>query len=252
MNCAQIQSYIECYADGELDPVTSVGVEKHLHECATCARTLEELNAFRLLVKSSAPYHRAPDGLANAMRARIGLNSDAAQSRAHWWQWLRPVALVASTAVITWFTALQVQGPSKDEALVKEIVASHARSTLTGHLTNVASSERHVVKPWLSSKLDFSPPVFDLTAEGFPLIGGRLDYVDGRAVSALVYRRRQHVINLFIWPADGETEATVAPALSKQGYQVIHWTRGGMMFWVISDLNAGELKTFAEKFSTAK
>ena len=94
--------------------------------------------------------------------------------------------------------------------------------------------------------------MFDFTAEGFPLIGGRLDYVDGRAVSALVYRRRQHVINLFIWPTDDATESTVGPALSKQGYQVIRWNRGGMVFWVISDLNAGELKTFAERLSTAK
>ena len=169
MNCAQIQTYIECYADGELDPVTSVGVENHLQECATCATALKEFNALRSLIKASAPYHRAPHGLANAMRARVGLKADAAQSLMKWWQWLRPIALVASTAAITWFTALQVQGPSKDEALVNEIVASHARSTLTGHLTNVASSERHVVKPWLSSKLDFSPLCSILRLKGFRL-----------------------------------------------------------------------------------
>jgi anti-sigma factor RsiW len=123
---------------------------------------------------------------------------------------------------------------------------------LTNHLAEVASSDQHTVKPWLSSKLDFSPPATDLTTAGFPLVGARLDYVNQRPVAALVYRHRQHVINLFIWP-DAKADATTVPkSSSKQGYNLLHWSDAGMTFWAISDLNAADVKTFAETYASRK
>ena len=254
MNCTQTRTYIECYIDGELDPITSVGVEEHLHHCAACHRALGQLNSLRSLIKEGAPYHSAPDRLSSEIRARLNQGRIAATRRtdAPWRQWLRPAALVAATAVVTWVVALQVENPSRNELLAGEIITSHSRSTLTGHITDVASSDRHTVKPWLRSKLDFSPPVVDLTAAGFPLLGGRLDYLDNRPVSVLVYRRRQHVIDLFIWPTSEPHTVALSRALSKRGYQMLYWAAGGMTFWAISDLNAGEMKSFADNFSTAK
>jgi anti-sigma factor RsiW len=248
MNCTELAIYIESYADGELDVVTSARIEDHLQNCAACQHALDQLGALRTLVKHGATYYRAPDRLSNLARKHVAPREDRASRAGDWWRWLRPVALVAATAAITWTAALYVHGPSKNEALVSEIVASHARSALTEHITNVASSERHVVKPWLTSKLDFSPPVMDLTGEGFPLVGARLDYVDARSVSVLVYRRRQHVINLYIWPATAEEDTAPFQTLTKRGYQIVSWAGGGMLFWAISDLNAKEMKVFAEHF----
>ena len=254
MDCAKAGMMIECYADGELDAVTSAAIEKHLEHCARCQGALERLNSLSLLIKDTAPYHSAPERLSRAINARVP-TANAASSRAgaRWWQrWWQPVALVAVTAVVTWMAALQLNPPATKQLVVAEVISSHARSRLTGHVADVASSERHTVKPWLSSRLDFSPPVLDLTSAGFPLVGGRLDYLDHRPVAVLVYRRRQHVIDLFIWPQSEARSAPITHIASERGYQVMQWTDRGMAFWAISDLNAPELKTFSEMFSSAK
>jgi anti-sigma factor RsiW len=147
--------------------------------------------------------------------------------------------------------ALQLNGPAQDELIAEQVIAGHARSVLTGHLADVATSDQHTVKPWLSGKLDFSPPVMDLTTAGFPLIGGRLDYLDNRPVAALVYRRDRHLINLFVWPDPKSDRTGPTQTLSKQGYHVLHWHDAGMTFWAISDLNSAEFKVFAETYADA-
>jgi anti-sigma factor RsiW len=254
MDCAQARTYIDCYVDGELDPVISARIEQHLRDCAACQRAREQLNSLRSLIREGAPYHTAPDWLSKQIRARVnrGQSTVPGRTAAPWWRWLQPAALVAATAVVTWIAASQLNQPSQNDLIAGEIIASHARATLTGHSIDVATSDGHTVKPWLSSKLDFSPPVIDLSAAGFPLAGGRLGYIDNRPVSVLVYRRRQHVIDLFIWPQNEAHDILAPRALSKHGYHVLHWSNGGMMFWAISDLNVVELKTFFEKFSSPK
>ena len=253
MNCAQDQQLIECYADGELDAVTSATVEKHLEHCAACQRALDRFSSLRLLVKEAIPCPAVPRGLADRIRSRVKPLESAPPAFGHrWWEWLKPAALVAATAMVTWLAAVQFTQVPQKQIIAEEVISSHVRATLTGHVADVASSERHTVKPWLSSKLDFSPPVPDLTAAGFPLTGGRLDYVAGRPVAVLVYERRKHVIDLFVWPGNQAPRLDGVQTLSRNGYQVVNWNERGMALWAVSDLNAAELKLFTEKFSSIK
>jgi anti-sigma factor RsiW len=167
------------------------------------------------------------------------------RSRAPWWQWASMGAVfasgVATAWTLTWFLAAQGEA----DRLSDEVVADHVRSLMVAHVTDVASSNQHTVKPWFSGKLDFTPPVRDLSPEGFPLVGGRLDYLDRRSVAALVYRRRLHTINLFVWPCN-DTTTPIIKRLTQRGYNIVNWCDSGMQFWAVSDLNAGELQTFAQ------
>ena len=161
------------------------------------------------------------------------------------WTWLAVAASILVVALLTWRALPGLQGRGNSNLLAQELVASHIRSLQPGHLFDVQSTDQHTVKPWFDGKLDFSPPVGDLTEEGFPLVGGRLDYIDHRAVAALVYQRRQHIINVFIWPADKQTDNNLQSE-SSQGYNIVFWERGGMYLCAVSDLHAGELQRFAQ------
>ncbi|MBO0727073.1 MAG: anti-sigma factor, partial [Blastocatellia bacterium] len=166
----------------------------------------------------------------------------------HMWSWRRLGALtigiaVVVLAILSWrFLAPLLHHPAND-LLTQEVVSSHVRSLMASHLTDVSSSDQHTVKPWFNGKLDFSPPVKDLTDRGFPLVGGRLDYLNNQPVAALVYRRQLHFINLFIWPSTSAGDVEERPE-ARQGYHLIHWTMAGMTYWAVSDLNAGELQEF--------
>jgi anti-sigma factor RsiW len=249
MDCAQTRKLIDGYVDSEIDATTTVGVEEHLEGCEDCRREAQRVETVRLHVRQSAPYHAAPPALVESVRRLGGRSSGRAPVRdtGSWWAWLRPVALVAVTAAVTWLAASHYQAaPSED--IAGQVIAGHARATLTTHLADVSSSAKHTVKPWLSSKLDFSPPVADLGQAGFPLVGGRLDYIERRPVAVLVYKRRDHVIDLFVWPQGDAGDGPIRSVPTKIGYQVLHWTGGGMTYWAVSDLNGPELKTFADTF----
>lgn len=259
MDCTESQNRLHSYLDRELDLPSTVAIEQHLASCAKCNAALAAQSALRTGIRRHADYHHgAPAGLAERIRARLGIEGEtpAKISRPRWqwpqWRrWLPMGAAAAAAAAISWIAAIQYAQLPSDQLLVEQVVSGHARAIVTSHLIEVASSDQHTVKPWLSSKVDFSPPVPDLAAAGFPLAGGRLDYLDNRAVVALVYHARQHVIDLFIWPEDKSSE--MAPrALSKHGYNVLRWTSGGMNYWAISDVNAAELKNFAEAYAAAR
>ena len=164
------------------------------------------------------------------------------------WRWLQSVALFGAGAATAWGLALSLLVVPALNATSEAVTDSHVRSLMGSHLADVASTDQHTVKPWFAGKLDFSPPVIDLAAEGMPLTGGRLDYVDGRAVAALVYRSGPHVINLFVWPA-ADGKSTGPRLLARRGYNLVHWTQAGMQAWAVSDLNATELRAFAAQAS---
>jgi anti-sigma factor RsiW len=247
LNCRDIQSLIHGYADGELDLMTSLEVEQHFQECPQCAEAHTTVQAIRASVKSSMPYFSTPLSLATRVRSSVR-NADR---RGRTWR-VRPgprLAVAASLALMMatgWGLARVLPARSEGAFLTQELIASHVRSQmLPSHQFDVASSDTHTVKPWFEGKLDFSPTVKDLSGQGFPLVGGRLDYLHNRAVAVLVYKRRKHTINLFIWPSASGDVASPKKA-TRQGFHMIQWSNPAMTFWAVSDLNERELQEFVE------
>ena len=200
----------------------------------------EELRALRAAVRDRASYFAAPDSLRQRISSNLKRDRPPA-SRGVVLPWWGFAASLATAALLAMAVTLAVGLPAGGDQIAQQVVASHIRSLMENHLADVASTDQHTVKPWFSGKLDFSPPVHDLATEGFPLVGGRLDYVGGRAVAALVYQRRQHRINVFIWPATAKPHAP-STTIAVNGYNGVEWTQGGMTFWAVSDLNLSELK----------
>ncbi|HSY58893.1 MAG TPA: anti-sigma factor [Terriglobales bacterium] len=274
MVCDDNARLLHGYLDGELDLVRSLEIEEHLKGCPDCAQEIWNQQTLRKAFRSSSLYERAPKGLAERVRGAIAQESakttpsventqasDAVAIEARRetprkatmhvltpkravWNWIAVAAAILLAFVITWRILPGFGGRGNSDLLARELVSSHIRSLQPDHLYDVQSTNQHTVKPWFDGKLDYSPPVRDLAEEGFPLVGGRLDYVDHRAVAALVYQRRQHLINVFVWPEDKQTDESLR-SKSLQGYNMIFWERGGMYLCAVSDLNAGELQEFS-------
>jgi anti-sigma factor RsiW len=245
MTCQEARQLIEAYADRELDLLRTLELERHLEDCAECRALCEQVEELRGAVRTHAPYFAAPEGFEKRLRSQLRLRREAQAKNVPgtglaW----RLSALAAGILGLVVFSAMFVSMLRRPagETVAQQVVSSHIRSLMENHLTDVPSSDQHTVKPWFNGKLDFSPPVKDLKAEGFPLTGGRLDYLDARPVAALLYRRRQHTINLFVWPSlNSDSE----PQLSTiKGYNLVHWTQSGMTYWAVSDLNSRELNQF--------
>ena len=249
MNCTDSRSRLHAYLDQELDLPGVLAIDEHLASCEACKAIFARHFALQSGIRKHAAYYTAPATLKERIRGVNGVTPRWQQPR---FQRFQLGAAVAATALVSWIAAIQYNSLPEAEFLAEQVIASHARSMLTTRLADVSTSDEHAVKPWLSSKLDFSPPVTDLTGAGFPLVGGRLDYLDNRPVAALVYGHSQHVINLFVWPDRRSGRSLPMQSLSKHGYNVLHWINGGMAFWAISDLNATEMKTFAEAYLGAK
>ena len=253
MNCNEALALLPAYSDGELDPVQSIGIEKHVVGCAECAARHAELRSLRERIRSEAPYYVAPPALHARVKAALARAASApveerpARDR---WRWLTAGALAGSAVtVFAWFIGNSVLDWQIGTDLVQESVANHARATLANRLTDVISSDQHTVKPWLSARLDYSPPVRDFSAEGLPLSGARLDYLDGRPVATLVYRYREHTIDVFVRPL-GAAKIGSVPALSTlRGFNVAHGTGAGMEWWAVSDVSADVLQSLVARLA---
>jgi anti-sigma factor RsiW len=246
LDCKEAQNLINGYVDGELDLVRNVEIERHLQGCALCTQSYKNQQLLRNEIKTGSFYFKAPADLQT--RIQLSLRKAAKAEGRAWvlpkW-WLNIAAPMAAAAVMVLALVPFLRGPSTDELLAREVVSSHVRSLMATHLADVASSDRHTVKPWFAGKLNFSPPVEDLAKQGFPLVGGRLDYLENRPVAALVYQRQKHFINLFIWPAGSGSDVRTK-MVSRQGYNLTYWTKSGMTYWAVSDLNSSELQEFVQ------
>ncbi|HEX3234174.1 MAG TPA: anti-sigma factor [Gemmatimonadales bacterium] len=244
MTHPDVEAQVDAYLDGELAAMDTVELEAHLAGCASCGRFRDDRLALRTAIAAQLPRTEAPEALRGRVRAAVrkaagpGRTHRLAPPMARRW-----LALAASLAIVAAGSWRLATAHTASEILTDEVLASHVRSLMPGHLSDVLSTDQHTVKPWFNGKLDFSPPVHDFAGRGYPLLGGRLDYLNGRPVAALVYGRRQHLINVFLWPATGSSGGG-AP-LVRHGYYLLHWTTPEYTYWVASDLGLSELTTFA-------
>ena len=245
MTCQETGLLIHALTDGELDLTKSLEMEEHLQECARCARTQEEIRGLGNLMRSASLRFAPSPGFEKRLRSAVRREAKEKPLIGGWWRWSMAGASLAVVALAVWALVVLLNRPASDALVAQEVVSSHVRSLMAQHLMDVPSSDQHTVKPWFDGKLDFSPPVKDLVQQGFELKGGRLDYIDNRPVAALVYQRRQHLINVFVWPAKSSSKSTTQASVS-QGYNLIRWSNAGMECWAISDLNLAELQQFVQ------
>ena len=253
MDCHETTALLQAYSDDELDPVRSASIERHLIGCAECAARRDELAKLRARIRNEVPYYPAPQPVrARALAAIEAATAGPARPRRERWTWLTAGALAGSAAtVFAWFigtAALEWQATSD---IVTEAVANHSRATLGNRLVDVASSDQHTVKPWLSARLDYSPPVRDFKDDGFPLVGGRLDYLDGRPVATLVYKYREHTIDVFMRPVDSGKPTASRRSATLRGFNVAHGSAGGMECWAVSDVNMDVLTSLVQHLTSS-
>jgi anti-sigma factor RsiW len=256
--CPEWRIMLHGFVDGELDGVHAAQFEGHLATCESCRAEMERVTAVRKIIDQDGVRWRPPEALRSQVLSMLSFEQTAAASslpqayRPPFWRrafdLARQWSFIPSLAVLAASGFLFINTPSQTLILQDEIMASHVRSMMADHLTDVLTSDQHTVKPWFNGKIDFSPPVSDLTKDGFPLVGGRVDYIGGRAVAALVYRRHGHVINLFIWPTASGTQTTT----ERDGYNMVQWSDGGLTFWAISDVASGDLAEFERFFRSAE
>jgi anti-sigma factor RsiW len=243
---------LHAHIDGGLDVVKTLELEAHLVQNPFMRAACERLRDLSAAVRDKADYYAAPASL--KARVRAAMPAGPENVRPAWWgwlkpagavaaDWLRPAASFAAVALVTWVVTLGYMRPGEDEQIAHEVLASHVRSMLANRSYDVASSDQHTVKPWLSARLAFSPPVTDLAMSGFELAGGRLDYIGEQPVAVLVYKRRQHLIDVFVWPvAAPKPDQT----LTRDGFNIEHFAKNGMDYWLVSDLGRNELNDLAQ------
>jgi anti-sigma factor RsiW len=241
MNHQTAMSLLSASVDGQLGPIRRFLLNRHIARCTSCRTEQEALQAVRTAIRTNLPTHRAPPNL--AVRIGAALPREAPPSVRPSRLWLPrlgfglggALAGAALTLALGWT-------PLAPDPLAADVVADHVRSMLADHLTDVATSDQHTVKPWLSARLDFSPVTKDFAADGYPLLGGRLDYVAGHRAAAVVYRRDKHIINLFVYPSN---QPDAAPRLEKRdGFNVIRWQMGGLTYVAVSDVETAQLQGF--------
>src|SRR6201994_624504 len=247
MTCDEAEILLHALIDGELDAGHARDVESHVVTCPRCAPQLSAYREMSRQIADADLHYTAPPSLRQRIEASLPHQRRPRSRRSVLSGFAMGSALSAIAATGLFAIVLR---RDDDQRIMSEVVSAHLRSLQAGHLTDVVSTDQHTVKPWFNGRLDVSPPVVDLTAQGFTLIGGRLDYVDARAIGAVVYRRRQHIINLFV-AQTASTETRAAKMETMQGFNVRRWSQQGMNFWAVSDIAPDELTEFGEKFEAA-
>jgi len=242
--CPDKSLLVQGLADGELDAVNAAACEAHLKTCEACNSEYLRLLALRDELNTPGVAHRAPERLRANIEAMLEAETGPARAQ-------RRAARTAGYAtagglgalLAASLTVMVVLPQMAESAMERQLVASHVRSLLANHLTDVATSDQHVVRPWFNGRVDIAPPVPQLADQGFPLVGGRLDYIDGRVTPAIVYKRRLHTVNLFVWPAEGRL-LNGGRTMRRDGYSLVEWSSGGLRFAAVSDIDPADLQAF--------
>jgi anti-sigma factor RsiW len=243
MDCELARTVLHPYIDAELDDARVREFERHVGTCPACTGLLDQQKALSRALSQIIPRQAPPALRARSLGARAA-GGEPRDRRAA----MRPlhrIGAIAATILITWFIARAWYAPAAEDMMVREVVAMHVRSLLPGHLTDVASSDHHTVKPWFTGRVEFAPWVQDLGAQGYPLVGGRLEVVAGSRVAALVYQRRQHYINLLVRPK-AAADAIGLKLTSSEGYHIMSWIQDGRYFVAISDVAMADLEGFSD------
>jgi anti-sigma factor RsiW len=248
MDCNETRRWLPAHLDGELDLVHDAEVGAHLQTCTACAEAARRQSALRELVREKLPPFVPPPHLATRIRAQLREERVAVPSRSFWWPAWSFAGALAGLCLAALVGYQWGNHHAQAAQFSDEVVSSHLRAMMTDHLTDVVSSDRHTVKPWLSGKLDFSPPVADLAADGFPLLGARLERFGGQTTAALVYQRHKHFVTVYVWPAKAALPFTEA---SQLGYQMCAWRQGGMNFVAVSDITESDLDDFVARLKVA-
>ena len=243
MTCDEVKPLLNARVDDEIEPIQRAALDSHVDSCSSCAAELDKLRSVRDAIRGEMPYYKAPLELRNQVRyaLRGAEYLDNRTRRTNWRVWGAVAATLAFCALAA--TPFFVNARNQSQLLAEELLSAHERA-LIGRSVDVVSSDQHTVKPWFNGKLPFSPPVTDLAPDGFPLEGGRVDYAGARPVAALVYGRRLHKIDVFVWPSAGEKAPP--PRFQRSGYNEISWEKDNFLFTAVSDLNDAELITFAD------
>lgn len=239
--------------DGELDAANTLRCESHLQQCKDCASAFHNAQTMRAALQKAAPRYAAPDRARRRLQTLLKSHAGTYAGRSLSWRLFRPFVAKWSltfTPVLALALLVAIMVP-RGADLPDQIIASHVRSLQGGHLIDVVSSDRHTVKPWFAGRIDYVPPVVDLSAAGFPLVGGRLDYVDSQPVAVMIYRRGHHIINLYVWPVHGGVRPLAADLIQRSGFTMLHRTRAGMNFWCVSDAGVPEMHAFQAALSSA-
>jgi anti-sigma factor (TIGR02949 family) len=249
MRCDEVHPRLEAFVDDELAEPERGQLRDHIADCPECGPEAAALARLRQGIRQAAPVYRAPEGLRSqirfALRQEAAATTRAARSAPGWLAYAASILLAVALGS---GGTLLITGERQQDTVANELIDSHLRSLLGSHLTDVPSSDQHTVKPWFAGRSDLSPPAVDLAANGFPLTGGRLDLIAGKPVPALVYRRREHVINVFVLPASG---GDFGVTLTRRGYNLRHWNEGDLGFWAVSDVAPSDLAEFERIFREA-
>ncbi len=262
--CDEMRLLIQAEIDGEIDAGRAALLAAHVAECEGCAATRERLVALSAALRGALPSYAAPPALREAVLRRVAEARPQAPPtprQAPWqtpWQgmvrrWREALAFGGGAAVAA-AVALLLVLPRGGGEIAQDVASAHIRALQPGHLMDVVSTDQHTVKPWFDGRLDFAPPVKDLAKQGFPLIGGRLDYLDGHPAAALVYGRAKHLIDLYVWPAQGGTSGSpTAPRIgARNGYNLVDWRQDGMQLWAVSDVEAAQLRAFVRDWRATR
>jgi mycothiol system anti-sigma-R factor len=241
VSCELTKTTLHGYLDSELDASRAADFEHHLENCPECVAALEGQESLRSAMNRERLYEKAPASFRRKVLAAVRPTSPVAvMPRRTSWQWLAAAAAILLAVYAGWRVLPGLRGSNDEAILATQVVDAHLRSLQPGHLTDVLSTDQHTVKPWFAGKVDFSPPVRDFAEQGFPLQGGRLDIIQSHAVAALVYGRRKHFVNVFIWPTQARDAAPRSG--SHQGYQWLDWHKAGMQFYAVSDVSPADLQ----------
>ncbi len=247
MNCDEAKPLLNAYLDRQLDAANTLAIEKHLSRCPGCQAIYDEQITLRQSIRDALTYHHAPQGLHNNIMSQLSADGEVVGTKAGWkLPYLKTGLSFAASLLLGYVIVTTYFHHRTEEVLIDAILSSHINALSANRLTDVQGSNAGALIPWLNSKLDYSPKVYNFTEQGFDLLGARLDTLPRQRVASLTYQHEHHLVNVYTWPSPDVDDAEVETHY-KQGYNLIYWCQNKMNYWVVSDMDQQELQAFSQE-----